>query len=133
MLNWSVQFTLGSRSATREGDITISRATRVILIVSLLLTGVIAIVLEILGPAEVGSFRGALSTLYLYPGLIVVFVINGFNPHVDLTGIDDVLIVLVTAAAWSSLVVLFWVSLKWIRQRLRASADHASSPGPPAV
>ena len=124
---------LGSSSASRKDHLNISRQRRVIWVVSLLLTGLIAITLEVLGSAEVGSFRATLSTVYLYPGLIAVFVSNGFNPHVDLTGADDVLIVFVTAAAWSSLVVLFSVGLSWIAQRFRPAVNDASRPGSPAA
>ncbi len=86
-----------------------------------------------LGPAEIGSFRGTLSSAYLYPGLIAVFVSNGFNPHVDLTGTDDILIVLVTANVWSALIVLLSLGLTWVGQRLRPTVNDASRSSPPAA
>ncbi len=99
-------------------------------ILATLAAGAIAIVLDALGTAQVGTIRLAITTAFLAPGLVVLFVVNGGNPHFDLAGPDHILLVLVTAVLWGT---VFWGALwglNWLRQR---AARLSGVGAPPAA
>ena len=94
-----------------------------------LIAAAIAVVFDALGPSEVGTIRAAVTAVCLAPGLVVLLLVNGFNPHFDLTGPDHILLVLVTALFWGTAVLGVTSGINWLRRR--AIAVRSQDIGPP--
>jgi hypothetical protein len=89
----------------------------------------LAIVLDTLGRADVGTLRLAITTAWLAPGLVLLFAINGGNPHFDIAGADDILLVVASALFWGTVVWGVLLAVTWVRRR----GAHHPGTVPPAA